>query len=516
MLKRILTLKDLISFCADNKLQSFNAAMQNNGHPIVVQVDDIAELIFDKNQDEAGMIYPTLQVCHTLLNANGSYISEDNMKNAMPTLKYRPILAKIHQLDDGSYDFHSHDMHIEVDDNNNEYIVYDEQQVGAFTSDEPYLEYNEDMDKTYVVATAAIPEEYTKTADIIRAKGGTTKVSCELSIYSMSFNAKEKYLELEDFRFNGCTLLGSHSDGTPVAEGMKGSKLTLNDFSADKNSVVEMGTINQKLDDILFAMQNRNQEGGQSKMNKFDELLQKYNKTEEDITFDHAEMTDEELEAKFVEMFGEAPQDKPVEKTVISYELSHDDIRCGLYNLLSEYEKSNDTYYYISDVYDNYFVYEDWCSTDIYGQKYKTEGDNVSFDGERYALHKVLLTDSEYAELNAMRSNYAELVAYKEQTEKSLAMAEKEAVLAQEQYQVISAKDEDGKYTNDAFAELVEKMDAYSVAELEKEAKVILADYYTQNSDMNFEQKNKETKKKQFVNPVSRKTNNRYGGLKFS
>ena len=95
-------------------------------------------------------------------------------------------------------------------------------------------------------------------------------------------------------------------------------------------------------------------------------------------------------------------------------------------------------------------------------------------------------------------------------------MAEKEAVLAQEQYQVISAKDEDGKYTNDAFAELVEKMDAYSVAELEKEAKVILADYYTQNSDMNFEQKNKETKKKQFVNPVSRKTNNRYGGLKFS
>ena len=64
------------------------------------------------------------------------------------------------------------------------------------------------MDKTYVVATAAIPEEYTKTADIIRAKGGTTKVSCELSIYSMSFNAKEKYLELEDFRFNGCTLLG--------------------------------------------------------------------------------------------------------------------------------------------------------------------------------------------------------------------------------------------------------------------------------------------------------------------
>lgn len=54
--------------------------------------------------------------------------------------------------------------------NGNEITVYDEKQVGTFTSDEPYLEYDKDMDKTYVVARVAIPESYTRCADIIREK----------------------------------------------------------------------------------------------------------------------------------------------------------------------------------------------------------------------------------------------------------------------------------------------------------------------------------------------------------
>lgn len=68
------------------------------------------------------------------------------------------------------------------------------------------------MDKTYVVARVAIPESYTRCADIIREKNGT-KVSCELIVYECSYNAKEKYLQLEDFEFAGCTCLGSEKMG---------------------------------------------------------------------------------------------------------------------------------------------------------------------------------------------------------------------------------------------------------------------------------------------------------------
>lgn len=58
-----------------------------------------------------------------------------------------------------------------------------------------------------LLARVAIPESYTRCADIIREKNGT-KVSCELIVYECSYNAKEKYLQLEDFEFAGCTCLG--------------------------------------------------------------------------------------------------------------------------------------------------------------------------------------------------------------------------------------------------------------------------------------------------------------------
>lgn len=76
-------------------------------------------------------------------------------------------------------------------------------------------------------------------------------------------------------------------------------------------------------------------------MTKFEELLAKYGKTAEDITFDYAEMSDEELEAKFAELFADAGTNEPVAddpqkfaKLVRTYEISHEDIRYALYQLL--------------------------------------------------------------------------------------------------------------------------------------------------------------------------------------
>ena len=181
-------------------------------------------------------------------------------------------------------------------------------------------------------------------------------------------------------------------------------------------------------------------------MNHFEELLAKYNKTVEDITFEYEGVSDEELDAKFEELFGESetePEDgsvvvedgdeteevEVVEETVVveeaeatevvetvaenevftrTYELSHDDVRCALYALLVPYEEADNTYYYISEVFDSYFVYESWCNGGaIYGQGYVKDDETVSFDGERYELFRELLTASEKAELEAMRSNYA-------------------------------------------------------------------------------------------------------------
>lgn len=309
MKKKYFTIEDLIRFCEQKKMYNFSS--KESGKPIVIQaVQDFSSADVEETSDNK--LYAKVRVCHTLLNRNGSYISEDSMKAAMPSLKYSPLLANIHQLDDGTWDFHSHDYHIEKDEDGTENVIYDEKQVGTFTADEPYLEYDKDMDKTYVVARVAIPESYTRCADIIREKNGT-KVSCELIIYECSYNAKEKYLQLDNFEFAGCTCLGSEKDGTPIGEGMLGSKITLEDFSEENNSLikfnekmVELQARLEKLETACFDNKKNNyKEGGNKNLNKFEELCQKYEKTVDDITFDYENMSDDELVEAFAKAFDE-------------------------------------------------------------------------------------------------------------------------------------------------------------------------------------------------------------------
>ena len=568
MQKKYFTVEDLIRFCEQKKMYNFSS--KESGKPIVIQaIQDFSSADVEETADNK--LYEKVSVCHTLLNRNGSYISEDSMKAAMPSLKYSPLLANIHQLDDGTWDFHSHDYHIEKDEDGNENVIYDEKQVGTFTADEPYLEYDKDMDKTYVVARVAIPESYTRCADIIREKNGT-KVSCELIIYECSYNAKEKYLQLDNFEFAGCTCLGSEKDGTPIGEGMLGSKITLEDFSEENNSLikfnekmVELQARLEKLETACFDNNTNNfKEGGNKNLNKFEELCQKYEKTVDDITFDYENMSDDELVEAFAKAFdgtdsaddgsegadtpsgsetttdgNEESENNPTEKNpdesekgdttedetpfidddeskkkinnalTRTFEISHDDIRYALYNLLSSYEDADNEWYYITGVYDSYFVYESWDGGKIYGQKYTKDNDNVALDGERYSLHKTYLTDSEYAEIESMRSNYAELKAFKENVEKNELHSKKESLLADEKYSVLS--------DNEAFTELKKNMDNYSLDDLETKAKVIFADYVSSvgNFSLNSSNENKSHSMQLFGNPNTRRNSRsgRYGDI---
>lgn len=552
---KILTIEDLIKFCRTNKMYSFS--YKESGMPIVVQsIQDFSSA--DIEESDGGKLYCKVRVCHTLLNRNKSFISEESMRQAMPTLKYSPLLAKIHQLDDGTWDFHAHDCHMETDEDGNEYVVYDEQQIGTFTADEPYLEYDEKLDKTYVVARVAIPEEYTRAADIIRSKKGT-KVSCELIIYECSYNAKEKYLQLDNFRFNGCACLGSEKDGTPIGEGMLGSKLTLEDFSEDNNSLVkfsnQLNEMQAKLNELeaRFIINNTNgKEETRVEMNEnFDEVTETEKvteteeTTEEEVTVtenESEETVDETSEDETVdkenseEVTDESDEETEDEESTVkednacggggsgttkkkkkknsvenepmtkTYEISHDDIRYALYNLLSSYEESDNDWYYITGVYDSYFVYESWNGGKIYGQKYTKDNDNVAFDGERYTLHKEYLTDSEFAELQSMRSNYAALKEFKETAEKNELHAKREEILNSEKYESVSE--------TEAFKELVKNMDNYSLEELEKEAKIIFADNFNMETfAVHAEKAQKNSTVKVFANVNKSKKDSRYGNL---
>lgn len=541
--KRILTEDDLLRFCQEQKFTKFNS--EDTGYQLALKVPTTFEIDNAVDDNHRGMMKLKIRIFHTGLNRNKSYVSKASAEKAMNTIADRPVLAAIHQLDDGTWDFKGHEVEIVKNDKGNEELRYIESQVGSFSSTPAFWEHDDDLDKDYVCAYAYVSENYTKTCEIIRAKQGT-KNSCELFINDLSYNAKEKYLELNDFYVNGSTLLGSQDDGTEIREGMEGSRADIVDFSVENNSIKY--DRDEKLIEVLENLnkaisnfdskpnyfQEKTKKGGNEiKMKKFEELLDKYGKTAEDVTFDYEGMSDAELEEKFMEMFGsdnadqtginsnnnvkEGGESQQYENLVRTYEISHEDVRYALYKLLAPFEDADNEYYYISNVYDSYFVYEGYCVDKIYRQNYIKDEDSVEFEGERIELFRELLTASEKAELESMRSNYAELKSFKDVTEDNARRAKKEDIINAKKYSVLSKKDSNGNYMNADFAELVASMNDYSVEEFETKVKVLHSDFMAEHSSFAAKETQIEkptASKKLFTNPESKNTKtSRYGKL---
>ena len=429
MAKKIMTLDSLYKFFVEQN-KSFNFSSKESGQPIVVTTNgNFAE---EKNEDMPGMLKLKLKNCHIDTNRNGSHISKENMERAMPTLKYRPILAYIHELPDGTKDFYAHNMELVEDENGDMQVVYLEKQVGCFTADDPWLEYDEKMDKTYVMAYAVIPEEYTESADIIRRKNGT-KVSTELVINELAYNAKEKYLDLIDFYFGGTTLLGSDEDGNEIGEGMLGARgdIAITDF-CHKEPVFEhqdkLIEILEKLDNTLSSFNKSNsEEGGDEEMDGMENIVveETFEETTEEVVVEEVETTTEEThseeettveETSASEEDGDETQDEFAETKVekkftknFTVELSHGDIQYALYNLIGQFDEMDGDWYHIRSVYDNYFYMQGWFTNKIYKLGYSVDGENVALEGERQEMFELIVSESEKIAIEKMREDYAAL-----------------------------------------------------------------------------------------------------------
>ena len=503
MSKQILTLEDLVQFCKNQKIKRFDA--NEFGKQICVKVNNIATFEEESDVSNDGFMHLLFKVCHAGENRNYSNISKENLEKYKDTIKYRPVLASIiTSPDDASVlDFNSHD--IEIDDNGNP--IYIEKQVGCFTADEPFLQYDEQNDKTYLMAHAVIPEEYTASADIIRRKGGT-KVSCEIAIDTMNYNEDTGILDIIDFSFLGCCLLGDH-----VTEGMAGARADIEsiaDFSAENNSVTANAEFNntlvetlKKLNETLDKFNNKSpdEKGGEDAMNKFEELLELYGLEESEIEFEVEGLSDEDLEAAFTEAFGDAEEFKKKKKCseensegdddfagcgkkkkrcsvnaeagTVEFEMSHDDVRMALYSLL-ESTLDEDSYSWICEVYDNYFVYQKETYSDsgykcnYYKQNYSKNNDNVELSGDAVEVFSTFVTESEKTALDMMRAQYDELKKFHDETIAAQDQAKKDAILNDEKYSEIADTEQ--------FAELKKDAAKFSVEELETKAKLIFAD----------------------------------------
>lgn len=539
--KKLLTLEQLAKFCEDNNFLTFNS--KDSGYTLSVQVP--GDLVFAEDKEDDSLMFVRVKVCHTLLNRNKSFISEDNMKKAMPTLKYKPLLASIVEDANGELDFNGHDMNIVEDEDGNTSIEYIEKQVGTFTSDDPYLEYDEKNDKTYVIATAAIPRDYTKAAEIIERKNGT-KVSCELQIDSMSFNAKEKYLELIDFIFTGVACLGES-----VKEGMAGSRLDIVDFSTQNNSLkyeedtnlIEVMTkLTEALNNNIKAYAkntSRKEDNPVADVELMEENVQEV--TEEVATMEETseetqpteevtevesteetEVTPEEVEESAKENMEEAEVETPADEFSVKFSMTNGEETKEFSLSLTDklYAMSalvNETYGELDNDFYDVNVYEDekyvemygWFTGKAYRQSFKMKKDSYQLIGDRIEVYAKYLSDDEIKALDKMKSDFAELQnTYAEKVElleKYESEPDKMEILNSTKYSYVADTKE--------FGELRENHFDLSVEEVTSKANEILLSY-AESGSLKFtaEGEHKENFRQIPYEKTEKKTG-RYGNL---
>ena len=561
-IKKILTVDDLVKFCQEQKFARFSS--KDTGYQLAVKVPTTFE-VEGSDDNHRDMTKLKIKIFHTGINRNNSKVSKEAAEKAMKTIPDRPVLAAIHQLSNGDYDFAGHEIEIVHNDKTGkDEVHYIESQVGSFSSEPAFWEHDDELDKDFVCAYAYISNEYTRTSEIINRKG-YTKNSCELFIDEMSYDGKERCLDLIDFYVSGSTLLGTSMDGNEkeIQEGMEGSRADIADFSADNNSLfakyenkmIEFQERLEKLESTCSNIQLSKEGGNDKNMDKFNELLEKYGKTAEDIDFEYEDMTDEELESKFEEVFGKLEENSTSEPSndegtddgdeseenpevkednacggggsgTTKKKKKNNSIECSyevdgetkkfavslqekiyaIQDLVNAtYAEADNTYYGVT-VYEDYVVMCDYWSGRYYKQSYTSENDNYSLTGDRVEVYAEFVTSDEQKELDAMRSNYAALKEFKENAEKNELHAKREEILNSEKYEAVS--------DTEAFKELVKNMDNYSLEELEKEAKIIFADNFNMETfAVHAEKAQKNSTVKVFANVNKSKKDSRYGNL---
>ena len=461
MKKKLLTLDDLVMFCQNQKLYSFNA--KESGYQLCVQ----SPAVFKKNDEddeESSLLYATVTVFHTGRNRNKSNVTVDAAKKAMKNMAYKPILANFAMTESGELDFTSHDFTVNDDGE----IEYQEHQIGCFTADDPYMEKDPNHeDRQYVYATCAIPKEYTKAADIIERKNGT-KVSVELIVNEMSYDAKNKELMLTDVEVSGLTCLGTDPDtGKEVQEGMEGARLDIADFSVEKNSVcfekaIEiMQGLKQSLDNYITAYAENSKGKEENPMEIFEENVEATETSEEETVVTESEevvaeaeteesteeitVTEAESEETTPEEDSEADNFATLSVTVNGETKTFSASLVEKLNALTDlvnatYGESDNDYYFCDADEERKEVYgHGMFSGKHFKQKYSVKKDVYSLQGDRVDVFARYLTQDEINQLDQMKANYAEISA---KLAKYEAEPEKLSILESADYSSIADSDE--------------------------------------------------------------------------
>lgn len=424
----------------------------------------------DKMSFDSSLIPVDIKVMHNGLNLNNSTFFDEAIEDAKESLKNKPILGYVKKVDGtDEVDFAGHEIEIGFDEDGVK-VTYLERPLGLVPETNNYSILEEDG-KNFVFCRGYLWQEYLNSGYEILQDSPTKSVSMEIVVDDYDMN-DDGSINIVKFRYLGITILGS--DYPPA---MQGAELSVvGQFSTEKHNELfsKMEKLNEKISNHFASKQNFTKveddfEGGESvEDEKFEEeIIEEMVEDTSEIIVEDTEEFDEEA----VESTSGTSDDSDVEdsKFTKTFELSHDDVRSKLYGLLSKFENEDNDWYWINEVYDDYFIYSSDYKPKYYKQGYVKTDVDVALNGDRVEIFVEFLTTEELDELNKMRNDYSLILEENNKLKEFKAEKDKEEFDAKQeevkQAKIDHINTEYGNISDDVKSLFISKVDEYETAE---------------------------------------------------
>ena len=396
-------------------------------------------------------------------NRNGSYMSKENIEKALPTLNYCPVVGHIIEYTDNDGNkrryIGGHDY--EIDDNwefKNLTVPYGVVVENSYDW-ETVNEYGTDVE--YLTANAILwTGRYPELKECIYSDDTWFNQSMEINIGEGKYRPLDEdsnYTEFLEWDYSALCLLGKadenstngHTDSSEHTEPcFISSRVLPVEFEKSEFEMI-MTEMKQKLSQC-FDNQSSNSEvdNKDNTDGKEDEVVE----NEKEEVIETVEEVNEEYTEEVVENTTEETPDAEVNEDT---------------NTESENE----------EVQEDETVVEASVEETVEETVEMSELDSLKAEYEEYK--------NSHSHTN---EEFDELQKYHDDAEFEKIHAERETMLSDEKYSVLAE--------NEAFAELKKNMDNYSLADLEKEAKVIFADYVSSVGTFSMNDSNKKSTSK--------------------
>ena len=397
-------------------------------------------------------------------NRNGSYMSKENIEKALPTLNYCPVVGHIIEYTDNDGNkrryIGGHDY--EIDDNwefKNLTVPYGVVVENSYDW-ETVNEYGTDVE--YLTANAILwTGRYPELKECIYSDDTWFNQSMEINIGEGKYRPLDEdsnYTEFLEWDYSALCLLGKadenstngHTDSSEHTEPcFISSRVLPVEFEKSEFEMI-MTEMKQKLSQCFDNQSSNSEVDNKDKIDgKEDEVVE--NKKKEEV-IETVEEVNEESTEEVVENTTEETPDAEVNEDT---------------NTESENE----------EVQEDETVVEASVEETIEETVEMSELDSLKAEYEEYK--------NSHSHTN---EEFDELQKYHDDAEFEKIHAERETMLSDEKYSVLAE--------NEAFAELKKNMDNYSLADLEKEAKVIFADYVSSVGTFSMNDSNKKSTSK--------------------